>query len=145
MSACSPSMTARACLPDPPCDWLTVTAWPVLAFQAAVNAAFTSWYNSRVGSYDTFSSVTDASACSGTATGWTNCHTIAAAPRDRRTVRMTCFMRSLLVSDLNPREQVSLGFASTEGGAAPEVGFFEVGRQLDRAVEVPIDAGAPRA
>src|ERR1035441_2409527 len=30
-SASRPSMTDRACLPEPPCDWLIVTFWPVLA------------------------------------------------------------------------------------------------------------------
>ena len=29
-SASSPSMTERACLPEPPCDCLMVTSWPVL-------------------------------------------------------------------------------------------------------------------
>src|SRR5882724_4833982 len=38
-SAESPSMTERACLPDPPCDWLILTSWPVLAFQYFANAA----------------------------------------------------------------------------------------------------------
>ena len=60
-------MTARTCLPEPPCDWLTVTSWPVFAFQAVANAVFTSWYSSRVGSYDTFSSDTG-DAASSTAT-----------------------------------------------------------------------------
>ena len=55
-------MTARACLPEPPCDWLMVTAWPVFAFQDVANAALKSWYSSRVGSYETLSSVTAACA-----------------------------------------------------------------------------------
>ena len=25
-------MTARACLPEPPCDWLTFSVWPVFCF-----------------------------------------------------------------------------------------------------------------
>src|ERR1035438_6495448 len=41
-SASGPSVTDRACLPEPPCDWLIVTFWPVLAAQAFANAAFTS-------------------------------------------------------------------------------------------------------
>jgi hypothetical protein len=32
-SAGRPSMTERACLPDPPCDCLTVTTSPVFFFQ----------------------------------------------------------------------------------------------------------------
>ena len=55
-------MTDRACLPEPPCDWLMVTFWPVLAAQAFANAAFTSSYSSRVGSYETLRRVTDAGA-----------------------------------------------------------------------------------
>src|SRR5665647_3424094 len=42
MSASSPSITDRACLPEPPCDWLIVILWPVFAAQAFVKAAFTS-------------------------------------------------------------------------------------------------------
>ncbi len=38
-SAWRPSMTERACLPEPPCDCLTVTVSPVLAFQYFANAA----------------------------------------------------------------------------------------------------------
>src|SRR3989442_771824 len=32
-SASRPSTTARACLPDPPCDWFTTTLTPVFSFQ----------------------------------------------------------------------------------------------------------------
>ncbi len=32
-SASMPSMIERACLPEPPCDCLMVTSWPVLPFQ----------------------------------------------------------------------------------------------------------------
>ena len=32
-------MTERACLPEPPCDWLTCTSWPVFAFQYLAKAA----------------------------------------------------------------------------------------------------------
>ena len=49
-SACKPSITARACLPEPPCDCLMTTSTPVLAFQYLLNAALKSWYSSRVGS-----------------------------------------------------------------------------------------------
>ena len=41
-SASSPSITARACLPEPPCDWLMVMASPVLAFQSAAKASLNS-------------------------------------------------------------------------------------------------------
>src|SRR3569833_1746307 len=44
-----PSMTARAWRPDPPCDWLMRTVWPVLAFQYFTNAVLKDSYNSRVG------------------------------------------------------------------------------------------------
>ena len=43
-------MTERACLPEPPCDCLTATVWPVLPFQYLAKPAFSSWYSSRVGS-----------------------------------------------------------------------------------------------
>ena len=36
-SARSPSMTERACLPDPPCDWVTRTVSPVFDFQSWEN------------------------------------------------------------------------------------------------------------
>jgi len=49
-SASRPSITARACLPEPPCDCAIVTVSPVVAFQSATNAASNSWYSSRVGS-----------------------------------------------------------------------------------------------
>ena len=56
-SASRPSMIERACLPEPPCDCLIVTSCPVLAFQYFENAGLNSANSSRVGSYDTFSSV----------------------------------------------------------------------------------------
>ncbi len=56
-SAGSPSSTARADAPEPLCDWLMTTVSPVLRFQAAMNARLKSRYSSRVGSYETFSSV----------------------------------------------------------------------------------------
>ncbi|MNC92654.1 hypothetical protein D3C83_91190 [compost metagenome] len=37
-SACKPSITLRAWLPEPPWLWSIVTIWPVLAFQSAANA-----------------------------------------------------------------------------------------------------------
>ena len=36
-------MTERACLPEPPCDCLTVTTSPVFAFQYAEKAASYCW------------------------------------------------------------------------------------------------------
>ena len=36
-------MTARACLPEPPCDCWIVTSLPVFAFHCAAKAALTSW------------------------------------------------------------------------------------------------------
>jgi hypothetical protein len=41
-SASRPSITARACLPEPPCEAFTVTLSPVFAFQSAMKA----WSNS---------------------------------------------------------------------------------------------------
>ena len=38
-SASSPSITARACLPDPPCDCWMVTVSPVSAFHLAAKAS----------------------------------------------------------------------------------------------------------
>ncbi len=49
-SASSPSITARACLPEPPCDWLIATFSPLFPFQYFAKAALKSWYSSRVGS-----------------------------------------------------------------------------------------------
>jgi hypothetical protein len=49
-SAESPSMTERACLPEPPCDCLIETSAPVVAFQWSANSALYSAYSSRVGS-----------------------------------------------------------------------------------------------
>ena len=57
-SASSPSITARACDPEPPCDCLISTSCPVRRFHSWANAALMSLYSSRVGSYDTLSSVT---------------------------------------------------------------------------------------
>ena len=37
-SASRPSITARACLPEPPCDCLIVTVSPVFAFQYLAKA-----------------------------------------------------------------------------------------------------------
>src|SRR4030095_9210672 len=66
-SAGRPSMTVRACLPDPPCDCLTVRSSPVLPFQYFANAALYSTYNSRVGSYDALSNVTSFACAKGAA------------------------------------------------------------------------------
>ena len=41
-SASRPSITARACLLEPPCDWLTVTSSPVCCFQLRWNAGLMS-------------------------------------------------------------------------------------------------------
>src|SRR4030095_13804729 len=64
-SAGSPSMTVRACLPEPPCDCLIVTVSPVLSFQYLEKAALYCSYSSRVGSYDAFNSVTSWACVSG--------------------------------------------------------------------------------
>ena len=55
-SASSPSITARACPPEPACDCLMLIVCPVFPFQYLTNAALKSWYSSRVGSYETLSS-----------------------------------------------------------------------------------------
>ena len=57
-SAASPSITERAWRPEPPCDWLIFTVSPVFFFQYSANDLLKSTYSSRVGSYDTLSSVT---------------------------------------------------------------------------------------
>ena len=41
-SAGSPSMTARAWRPEPPCDWLMRTSWPVVCFQCFAKATLMS-------------------------------------------------------------------------------------------------------
>ena len=55
-------MTERAWRPEPPCDWLILTVSPVFFFQYSANDLLKSVYSSRVGSYETLSSVTSA-AC----------------------------------------------------------------------------------
>ena len=55
-------MTERAWRPEPPCDWLILTVSPVFFFQYSAKDLLKSTYSSRVGSYDTLSSVTSA-AC----------------------------------------------------------------------------------
>ena len=42
-SASMPSITERACLPEPPCDWRTLTLSLVLPFQYAAKAALYCW------------------------------------------------------------------------------------------------------
>ncbi len=39
-SASSPSITERACLPEPPCEVRMVTFWPVLACHSLAKASF---------------------------------------------------------------------------------------------------------
>ena len=39
-SASSPSITERACLPEPPCEVRMVTFWPVLACHCLAKASF---------------------------------------------------------------------------------------------------------
>src|SRR5262245_3478581 len=57
-SASRPSMTARDCVLEPPCDCLIDSVSPGCSFwYLAVKAAFMSRHSSRVGSYETFSSV----------------------------------------------------------------------------------------
>src|SRR5690606_6360873 len=58
-------MTDLACLPDPPCDWRIRTSTSDFSLYALANASSTSRYNSRVGSYETFSSVREDCACAG--------------------------------------------------------------------------------
>ena len=41
-SASRPSITERACLLEPPCDWLTVMSSPVCCFHARWNAGLIS-------------------------------------------------------------------------------------------------------
>ena len=41
-SASSPSITDRACLPEPPCDWLMVTGCPPLAWNSLAKAGLIS-------------------------------------------------------------------------------------------------------
>ncbi|MNT61226.1 hypothetical protein D3C72_1988530 [compost metagenome] len=60
--ASRPSATERACLLEPPCDCLMVMVSPVLAFQSAINAGFTSLNSSRITSYEAFSKTTGSAA-----------------------------------------------------------------------------------
>jgi hypothetical protein len=43
MSASSPSITARACLPEPPCDIRTVKVSPVCCCHWSAKALLNSW------------------------------------------------------------------------------------------------------
>ena len=61
-SASRPSITLRACLPDPPWDCLMTIFSPVLACHCRAKSALISLYSSRVGSYETLRSVTSARA-----------------------------------------------------------------------------------
>jgi hypothetical protein len=49
-SASRPSMTARAWVPDPPCDCLIVSVVPLACWYLAMNASFSARQSSRVGS-----------------------------------------------------------------------------------------------
>ena len=55
-------MMERACLPEPPCDCRIDTSCPVLPFQRFAKAWLISVKSSRVGSYETFSSVSGCAA-----------------------------------------------------------------------------------
>src|SRR5436190_643090 len=61
-SASRPSITARACLLEPPCDWLMLTSSPADCFHDFWNAGLMSLKNSRETSYETFSSAGAANA-----------------------------------------------------------------------------------
>src|SRR3954463_2090381 len=79
------------------------------------------------------------------AAGGISDHTIAAAAIERRTVRNAGFMASLLESELDPREHITLGLAIAGSSAAPEVRLFVVSGDLHRAIEVPVRADGPPA
>src|SRR4051812_28982544 len=141
-------MTARACLPEPPCDWRMVTSCPVFSFQYRANCWLKSSYSSRVGSYDTLSRVT------GLPPPWA---TAGAAPMLRarsmidpetasRLRMVVCVplkeSRSGSERVLEPSHEEVLGLAVAIRGAAVERGVLVVDRDLDLLVQVPVQADA---
>src|SRR5260370_25409705 len=115
-----------------------VTALPVLPRQYRAKAAFTSWYNSRLGSYDT---LRISSARAGA----------AARARTRAAARgRVGAMRALLRSNglevnLSTGQDGLLAGTVAEGGPALERGLLVVQDALDVSVQVPVEADLPRA
>src|SRR5689334_9613363 len=139
-SAPRPSITERACLPEPPWDCRTVTSWPVFPFQYPANALLYSSYSSRVGSYDTLSSVTGLGApCAAAGT--------AAAARALRAISKRVVFTGPLpkssegVLEAGGDEVLRLPVAG--GGAAGEGGVLVVDHGLDGPCEIPVDAHGP--
>src|SRR6185295_18885545 len=144
-SAGRPSITARAWRPEPLCDWVTVTVSPVFFFQYSAKALLKSSYNSRVGSYETLSSLTSAAFATPAAPPM---NTALAIEISSRRFQLGEFMLSgsnASVVDCEAREQRLLVIPVAGRGAAVEAGVFVVQRQLHRVPRVPVDADAPRA
>src|SRR5678816_531380 len=138
-SASRPSITERACLPDPPCDERILTFSPVCCFHLAANAWLTSWYNSRVGSYETFSSSTSLAMAPP-----------AANAMDRPSSRLERmdFTWSLLWGserELRAGQENFFVFTLQPGGCRVEGSLVVIGDELEVAGEVPVDAHAPAA
>jgi len=81
-SASSPSITARAWRPAPPCDISMVSGAPPPPVHDATNIGLISAYSSRVGSYDTFRMRSGAAAAAEPSPG-------AATPRSVRVQPMS--------------------------------------------------------
>src|SRR6266571_1060218 len=113
-----------------------VTAFPVLPRQYLAKAAFTSWYSSRVGSYETLR------------ISWAGAGAAARA-RTRAAASgvvgdMGAFLRSIgLEVDLRPGQERLLAGTVAEGSPAPERGLLVVQDVLDVPVQVPVEADRP--
>src|SRR6185295_1099710 len=97
-------MTARDCLLEPPWDCWTSTALPLFCRQYLLNAALKSWYSSRVGSYETLSSVRSAAEAEPASPA-----RATAAARFLMKAFMIPFPR--LETDLRTKEESVLGLA----------------------------------
>src|SRR6185437_1544458 len=132
-------MTACACLPEPPCDWLITTSWPVFCFHCASKALLIASYNSRVGSYDTLSSVSVLAS---------------SAPQSAPTVSRTVNVLRILLF-INPpsagtfislkrqlpaRVEDPLDRPVAGAVAALEARLFIIGGPLHELIKVPIHA-----
>src|SRR5437867_341512 len=148
-SASRPSTTARACLPEPPCDWFTTTVAPVLSFQYFAKAALSFLYSSRVGSYETFRSCTSARACPASRPA-TAARTTTHRTRPSFSMPLSLvggFMREVPRSkrDLKPVENHLLVLAVAGGVAVLEAGPDVIQHPLDVAAQDPVDADAALA
>src|SRR5579863_9435085 len=121
-----------------------VTACPVFCCHCFPNAVLTSWYSSRVGSYETLSSFTAASARAGAVRAASSA---AVTPRPKTPIVMTRFKTVRFIASpplspmserhLEPRDPHLLGGAVRPLGAAVEPGLLVVGGGPEVAAQLP--------